>query len=81
MGYPIITERRLDIDNKSGSLTNYTSMLVGGFDALAKKMMPTQDLTNATQANPEKTRTGFAEFGNFKLTFKADDAVDLVAFV
>lgn len=72
MGIPIITERRLDIDDKVGSLTNFTSMLVGGFDALAGKVMPTQDLTNATNANPDKVRTGFTEFKSFKLQFRVN---------
>lgn len=72
MANPIITERVLTIDNKSGTPTAFTSVLVGGFDALAGKVFPTQDVTGAADANPVKKRTGFVEFSNFKLVFEVN---------
>lgn len=67
-----ISERTLEIDDKAGSLTDYSAQLVGGLDALGSVADAIKELTNATDTRPQRLPTGFATPANFRLRFKAD---------
>ena len=72
MAMPIISERVVNIDNKSGSPTDYTALLVGGMDKLGEMTYPAQDVTGAADVAPVRKATGFKVPSNFTLQFEAD---------
>jgi len=68
-----LAERKLEIDNESAALTDFSAVLVGGLGDLGKMAYPAQDLTGAIMTSPRKKPTGYEDGGSFSLQFEKTD--------
>lgn len=69
-----LAERKIEIDNESGALTDWSAIQVGGMGDLNKMVFPAQDLTGAAMTRPRKKQTGYGAAQNFTLQFEKTDA-------
>lgn len=70
-----VSTRVVSIDNASGSLTDYSAVIVGATGDFGGKSIATQDLTGPAATRPRKKVTGYAELKNFTLTFEYTSAI------
>ena len=65
-----LADRTLGIDDESGSIVDFSSVLVGGLGDLSGVDRPAQDLTGAMHESPKRKHTGFHSPKGFTLQFE-----------
>ena len=72
MAAPGPSDRKFEIDNAAGDLTDYSSVIRGEPSGVAELEREFEDVTGPTDGNPRIVDPAFESFPDFTITFDGD---------